>query len=198
VAGLFLSQRASEIFNHQTRLQAYFVWEAVIFLLNGVIFILIGLQLHIIAREMHDISLVTLVGYGALISITAIVLRIIWVYPGTYLPRWFSKRIRTTEVRPDPKMVGVVAWSGMRGVVSLAAAFQPSFVTNPVEQNAPHRFGGSAKKMSAAVPGLFALARADQPQVRLVDQCRGLQRLARSFLGEALGGKLAQLFIHQR
>lgn len=122
VAGLFLSQRSSEIFNHQTRLQSYFVWETVVFMLNGVIFILIGLQLHAIRTEMEGIDLTSLLGYGILISITTIVVRIIWVFPGAYMPRLFSKRIRTREPLPDTRMVGIVAWSGMRGVVSLAAA----------------------------------------------------------------------------
>jgi NhaP-type Na+/H+ or K+/H+ antiporter len=122
VAGLYLSRRASEIFNHQTRLQTYFVWEIVVFLLNGIIFILIGLQLHLIVRDMHNLPVSSLLWYGVLISLTTIVVRIVWVYPGTYLPRWFSKRIRQTEPRPNVRMVGVVAWSGMRGVVSLAAA----------------------------------------------------------------------------
>ena len=122
VAGLLLSQRASEVFNHQTRLQANFVWQTVIFLLNGLIFILIGLQLPLILKEIGRISIIDLLWYGTLISLATIIVRIIWVYPGAYLPRWFSKRIRQRELRPDPKLVSVVAWSGMRGVVSLAAA----------------------------------------------------------------------------
>jgi Na+/H+ antiporter len=122
VAGLILSQRASEVFNHQTRLQANFVWETVIFLLNGVIFILIGLQLPLILKDIREISLPTLFWYAVVISLATIIVRIIWVYPGTYIPRWLSKRIRETEPEPSVKLVAVVAWSGMRGVVSLAAA----------------------------------------------------------------------------
>jgi monovalent cation/hydrogen antiporter len=122
VCGLFLSRKSSEIFNHQTRLQANFVWQTVIFLLNGIIFILIGLQLPSILGSMAGIPLLDLLWYGTLVSLAAIVARIIWVYPGTYIPRLLSKRIRTTEARPPLRMVTVVAWSGMRGVVSLAAA----------------------------------------------------------------------------
>jgi len=135
VAGLYLSQRSSEIFNHQSRLQANFVWETVIFLLNGIIFILIGLQLHLIVEDMHSLPIIRLLGYGALISVTTILVRIIWVYPGTYLPRWFSKRIRKRERKPDIRLVGVVAWSGMRGVVSLAAALALPLTVG--EQNMP-------------------------------------------------------------
>lgn len=122
IAGLVMSPRSSEVFNHQTRLQAYFVWDTVMFVLNGLIFILIGLQLPMILSNIREYSFATILGYAALISVVTIVARIIWVYPGTYIPRILSKRIRKTEERPSPRLVTVVAWSGMRGVVSLAAA----------------------------------------------------------------------------
>ncbi len=120
--GLFLSWNSSEIFSHQSRLNAVSVWNTVIFILNGLIFILIGLQLPVILSHIKDHSTLTLVVYGIVISVATIVLRLIWVYPGAYLPRWLSKRIRTREPRPDMRQVTIVAWSGMRGVVSLAAA----------------------------------------------------------------------------
>jgi CPA1 family monovalent cation:H+ antiporter len=120
--GLFLSWNSAAIFKHQSRLNAFSVWETVIFILNGLIFILIGLQLPIIFKNIHDHSFTALLFYASIISVATIILRIIWVYPGAYLPRWFSKRIRKTEARPDPRLVTIVAWSGMRGVVSLAAA----------------------------------------------------------------------------
>ncbi len=120
--GLFLSWNSSAIFKHQSRLHAVSVWQTVTFILNGLIFILIGLQLPVILKHIQSHSFFTLLFYATLISVATIVLRIIWVYPGTYLPRWFSKRIRRNEPRPNPRMVTIVAWSGMRGVVSLAAA----------------------------------------------------------------------------
>ncbi len=120
--GLFLSWNSAKLFNHQSRLSAFSVWDTVIFILNGLIFILIGLQLPVILKHIQDHSFLTLLFYGTVISVATIVLRIIWVYPGTYLPRWVSKKIRDREPRPDSRLVTVVAWSGMRGVVSLAAA----------------------------------------------------------------------------
>lgn len=122
MCGLLLSWTSSEVFNHQTRIQANAVWDTLIFLLNGIIFILIGLQLPVILENTKDTSFLTMVGYGAIVSLAAILIRIIWVFPATYLPRWLSKRIRTTEPRPSKGGVAIVAWSGMRGVVSLAAA----------------------------------------------------------------------------
>ncbi len=128
--GLFLSWNSSRIFNHQSRLSAWAVWETVIFILNGLIFILIGLQLPVVLTHIQDHSFATLLFYGTIVSVATIVLRLIWVYPGTYLPRWFSKRIRQREPRPDLRAVTVVAWSGMRGVVSLAAALALPLTVN--------------------------------------------------------------------
>ncbi len=122
VAGLYLSQRASQIFNHQTRIQANLVWQTVIFLLNGLIFILIGLQLPLILKELKEVSFGQLILYGSVISLATIIARILWVFPGAFIPRWFSKKIRAREPETTVKSVSIVAWSGMRGIVSLAAA----------------------------------------------------------------------------
>jgi CPA1 family monovalent cation:H+ antiporter len=119
--GLFLSWNSSEIFSQQTRLQAYGTWNTVIFILNGIVFILIGLQLPYIVNAIHGIPFSTLLTYGAIVSGAVIVGRIIWVYPGTYIPR-ISKAIRDREPGVNMRLATIVAWSGMRGVVSLAAA----------------------------------------------------------------------------
>jgi len=121
-AGLFLSPRSSQVFSNRTRLQATAVWDTMIFILNGVIFILIGLQLPIILNHITSDSIGTLFLYGAVVSLAAVVARIIWVFPGTYLPRWFSKSIREREPDTNVRSVSIIAWSGMRGIVSLAAA----------------------------------------------------------------------------
>jgi monovalent cation/hydrogen antiporter len=121
-AGLFLSPRSSEVFSNRTRIQANAVWDTMIFILNGVIFILIGLQLPIILNHITSDSIGMLFWYGAVVSIAAVVARIIWVFPGAYLPRWFSKSIRDREPDTNVRAVSIIAWSGMRGIVSLAAA----------------------------------------------------------------------------
>lgn len=120
--GLFLSSRSTKLFSYNTRLQAQGVWETLVFLLNGAVFILIGLQLPVIVNSMDTGTITQAVFYGVIISLVTIVVRIIWVFPGTYLPRMLSKKVRITEPYPNWKAVFIVAWSGMRGVVSLAAA----------------------------------------------------------------------------
>jgi CPA1 family monovalent cation:H+ antiporter len=120
--GLFLSFRSHDVFNYSSRLQSVSVWNVIVFLLNGVVFILIGLQLPGIVRGLGEYSLRAAIGYGFAISLVVILVRLAWVYPGAYLPRLLSKKIRQTEVRPKMKHVFITGWSGMRGVVSLASA----------------------------------------------------------------------------
>ena len=121
-AGLFLSWRSDEIFNFETRIQAYGVWESLIFIMNGIVFILIGLQLPVIINDLGGFSLSQATVFGLAISLLVIVVRMIWIFPAAYLPYYLSKRIRKKEQRPHWKAVVLAGWSGMRGVVSLAAA----------------------------------------------------------------------------
>lgn len=120
-AGLFLSWNSSEIFSQQTRLQARGTWDTVIFIMNGLVFILIGLQLPFILDSIH-LPTFLIVKYGLVISLAVIVGRFLWVYPFSYTPRWLGKSIDAEERTANNKMVPVIAWAGMRGVVSLAAA----------------------------------------------------------------------------
>nr|MCU0396929.1 cation:proton antiporter [Cyclobacteriaceae bacterium] len=132
--GLLLSRKSSEFLSQKARIQAIATWDTVVFILNGVIFILIGLQLPHVLEAIKDISLGSLVGYGILISIAVILVRILWVYPGAYIPRWISREIREKETSTNIRSVTVVAWSGIRGVVSLAAALALPLT---LENNAP-------------------------------------------------------------
>jgi len=121
-AGLYMGWRSPEIIDSRTRLQAGPVWEMIVFLLNGFIFILIGLQLPEILRSLSAYSIPRLIWYGALISVAVILLRMLWVFPATYLPRLLFKSIRARDPYPAWQHVTIVGWTGMRGVVSLAAA----------------------------------------------------------------------------
>ena len=121
--GLFLSYRSHEIFTDgQSRLQTINVWSTVSIILNGLVFILIGLELPAIVAGLEGYSLAEAWKYGLLVSALVIVIRMIWIYPGTFIPRWLFKSVRQKE--PDPGWKGsfIIGWAGMRGVVSLAAA----------------------------------------------------------------------------
>lgn len=123
-AGLYLGWRLPELLTFKTRLRGGPVWEMVEFLLNGFVFILIGLQLPEVLSALADdaFPISQLVWYALLISLAVILIRILWVFPATYLPRLVFKKLCKHDPYPQWQHVMVVAWTGMRGVVSLAAA----------------------------------------------------------------------------
>jgi Na+/H+ antiporter len=123
-AGLYLGRRMPELLTFKTRLQGGPVWEMVEFILNGFVFILIGLQLPGILHALSDeaIPIHRLIWYALLISLAVIVIRIVWVFPAAYLPRLLFKKIRERDPYPSWRHVTIIGWTGMRGVVSLAAA----------------------------------------------------------------------------
>jgi NhaP-type Na+/H+ or K+/H+ antiporter len=120
--GLYLGRKGPYIISSGTRLQGYATWELITFLLNGLIFILIGLQLRSVVDGLDEYTAGQIVSYAVLVSLTVILVRMIWVFPATYVPRWASGRIRERDPSPPWRSVSVVAWTGMRGVISLAAA----------------------------------------------------------------------------
>src|SRR5213082_470581 len=122
-AGIFLGWHSPLIVTDRYRLQAFAFWEMVVFLLNGFVFIVIGLQLPGILRALQGESFVRLLDEALLLSITVILVRFAWVLPATYLPRLLSRKLRARYQIPPWQDVAVVGWAGMRGVVSLAAAF---------------------------------------------------------------------------
>ena len=120
--GLYLGRKGPYIISSGTRLQGYATWELITFLLNGLIFILIGLQLRSVVEGLNEYTAGQLVSYALLTSLTVILVRMVWVFPATYIPRWASRRIRERDPSPSWRNVSVIAWTGMRGVISLAAA----------------------------------------------------------------------------
>jgi CPA1 family monovalent cation:H+ antiporter len=119
-AGIYLGRQSNRIYLPEGRLVAYAVWDLLIFLLNGIVFLSIGLQLRTIVRDPSFASREIWIGLA--ISVLVIVIRICWVYPGAYIPRKLSPRIREREPMPSASSLFIIAWSGMRGIVSLAAA----------------------------------------------------------------------------
>jgi CPA1 family monovalent cation:H+ antiporter len=117
-----LSHQSSRFFSSNTRLQANAVWNVLVFLLNGLLFLLIGLQLRSIVADIAGHSLFTLLWQALLISLAVIVVRIAWVFPAASLPRLLSARLRARDPYPGWRQIATVAWVGMRGGLSLAAA----------------------------------------------------------------------------
>lgn len=122
-AGLVLGWHSPSTLSGAARIRGTAVWQTAIFLLNVSIFLLIGLQLPAILRNLSGYSTAQLLWWSAAVSAVVIVVRLVWVFPATYVPRWLSPGIRAREPKPNPRGVMVVAWTGLRGIVSLAAAF---------------------------------------------------------------------------
>lgn len=121
--GLMISWRAPEIFSYQTRIRNRAVWDTAIFLLNGFIFILIGLQIPLILSDLGDYNKVELISYGLIVSGVTILVRILWVFSAAYSPLGKNKLQDERDPHGDNwKNVMIVAWTGTRGVVSLATA----------------------------------------------------------------------------
>lgn len=115
----------------RVRVEGTTVWRQVIFLLNGLVFVLIGLQLPGILEGISEFSFGELLWYAALVSLTVIVVRLLWVFPGAYAARVLG---REGASYPPWQEVTIVGWAGMRGVVSLAAALALPLTT---ENGAP-------------------------------------------------------------
>jgi monovalent cation/hydrogen antiporter len=120
IAGLYLGHRMPYLLSPTSRLQMEAVWRMITFLLEGIVFLLVGLQLRTVGSDIET-SVGTTVGVTAAVIGTLLVVRFIWMYPATYLPR-LSPRIRQREPRPPATVPTVIGWAGMRGVVTLAAA----------------------------------------------------------------------------
>jgi CPA1 family monovalent cation:H+ antiporter len=125
VAGLMLGHRSTEIQSAMSRVTERVIWRTVQFLLESVVFLLIGLQLQdLVTAAIEDTTTANgdvLVLCGAVL-VTVIVVRGLWVFPATYVPRYLLGRVRRNEPRPSARGVFLVGWAGMRGVVTLAAA----------------------------------------------------------------------------
>ena len=91
-AGILIGWHSRQIFSFQTRLQTNIVWNTVIFLLNGIVFILIGLQLPELVIDLKSSTLFQLIGYGLIISVVTIVIRILWVFAGAYHQKFLGRK----------------------------------------------------------------------------------------------------------
>jgi CPA1 family monovalent cation:H+ antiporter len=120
-AGLYLGWRSPELITPSTRIQAVGFWEILVFSLNAVLFVLVGLHLPSVLDGLVGYSTLELTWWAALVCGTVILTRFAWIFPLTYLPRLLVAR-HAREPAPDPRLAGLIGWSGMRGAVSLAAA----------------------------------------------------------------------------
>jgi hypothetical protein len=121
--GLYLGHKSSLFLSRGARLTGRAVWDTLTFVLNGFVFILIGFQLPYILADIRGYSFRQLFWLGLLFSGVVILLRFIWVYPGARVSYFLRRRIgHQNEPYPSARAIFVLGWTGMRGVVALAAA----------------------------------------------------------------------------
>ena len=118
--GLTVSRFTPRVLNPRAREHATGFWITVVFLVNAFIFVLVGMQFHHIVSALHRLSWTELVLYGLAVSATVVIIRLIWVFAQGLLPE--TNEPEHDEGKADWSHVAVLAWSGMRGGVSLAAA----------------------------------------------------------------------------
>jgi Na+/H+ antiporter len=125
ILGLGIAQFGNKVFPDNFKQQSKAIWDIIIFLLNGLIFILIGLELPHVIKIVTKAQLLPYVGYGFIITVVALVLRMARVFmQQANLQNAFKKgKGKITErALLDFKNSLIISWSGMRGIVSLAIA----------------------------------------------------------------------------
>ena len=136
--GLLLSSKRQSFLSFQSRIQGVNVWTNLVFVLNGLIFLLIGLQLRSVTQQLGNISLATAIAYGLIISLVLIVSRLLCTLGASVFSTFMSRFITVADAHPGWRNPLILGWSGMRGVVSLAAALSIPLVI-VAGQPFPHR-----------------------------------------------------------
>jgi Na+/H+ antiporter len=126
--GLYVSWNGPLLIPPATRLQGIFFWDLLVYLIEGLIFLVTGMQVRTLVDNAAGFPLRELLVATALMTLIAIIARFVWVFPATYLPRWLSKALRTRDPSPSWQTVFFLAFTGIRGVDSLAVALAIPYV----------------------------------------------------------------------
>ena len=136
--GLYVSWNGPLMISSATRLQGVFFWGLFTYLIEGMVFLLTGLQARTLMERIGDLPARELLTSAALISFVVIVARFVWTFPATYLPRWLVPSIARRDPSPEWQAPFLIAFTGIRGIVSLAAALAIPLATASGEPF-PHR-----------------------------------------------------------
>jgi Na+/H+ antiporter len=130
VAGLYVSWNGLSMISAATRLQGIFFWDVLVYLIEGIVFLMTGLQARALVMSFGTNSLSVLAGSVAVVCLVVILARFVWIFPATYLPRWLIAPIARRDPSPPWQWVFVLSFTGVRGIVSLAAALAIPFTTD--------------------------------------------------------------------
>ena len=129
-AGIYMGIRAPQILPARTRLQGFFVWDILDFVVNAILFVLVGLQLRTVVDGLSGYAAGTLVGYALAVTGVVVGTRVVWFFTVPYLIRALDRRPAQRARRVGASWRLVMAWSGMRGAVSLAVALALPLTTD--------------------------------------------------------------------
>jgi CPA1 family monovalent cation:H+ antiporter len=118
--GIYMGWYTPELTDAETRIQGNAFWSILVFILNASLFTLVGLQLPLVLDGLDAWSTAELAGAALAVCASVLLVRILWVFLFAQLPRWSLGAFGSD--RPPWQRLTVVAWAGMRGAVSLAAA----------------------------------------------------------------------------
>jgi len=128
--GLFVSWNGPRFISPATRLQGFFVWDLVAYLVESVVFLLTGLQARLVADTLDLSQWEGLALACLLVCAVLVAVRFVWVFSATYLPRILSPALARKDPAPPWQYTFIVAFTGIRGVVSLAAALSIPIMAN--------------------------------------------------------------------
>jgi Na+/H+ antiporter len=120
--GLTISWTGPLLISAATRLQGVFFWELLIYLIEGLLFLLTGFELRLVIERSKEFQLTEVISATLLVAVLVVVARFAWVFVATYLPRGLSADQPAREPSFGWRPVFVIAFTGVRGAVSLAAA----------------------------------------------------------------------------
>src|SRR4051794_29312013 len=136
--GLYVSWNGPLLISASTRLQGIFFWDLVTYLIEGLLFLLTGFQMRLLYEKSKAFPLQDILLSTGLVVAMLIIARFAWVYPATYLPRILSRTLRERDPSPPWRNVFIIAFTGVRGAVSLAIALALPF-TLPSGEAFPYR-----------------------------------------------------------
>src|SRR3954471_764234 len=128
-AGLYISWNGLRLISAATRLQGIFFWDFFIYLIEGLVFLITGLQARTLIDRIGHYPISFLALAAATVCGVVIAARFVWIFPAIYVPRWLSASLRRRDPSPPWQWPFVLAFTGVRGIVSLAAALAIPFAS---------------------------------------------------------------------
>ena len=126
-AGLYVSWNGSRLIPAATRVPGAVFWDFLTYLIEGMVFLITGLQARTLVPSLRHFSIAELAFAAVVVCAVIIVTRFVWVFPATYLPRWLVPSIRRNDPYPPWQHPFLLAFTGVRGIVTLAAALAIPF-----------------------------------------------------------------------